>query len=83
MIDGADKVTLSGGGKVRILYQNTCDQKQVWTTSQCQNQDHPQLTLQNLTFVYGNATGLERSTSSTARLVARRSSAIPAQMAAR
>lgn len=57
VIDGGGKVTLSGGGKVRILYQNTCDQKQVWTTPQCQNQDHPQLTVQNLTFVDGNAKG--------------------------
>ena len=51
VIDGKGLVTLSGGGKHRILYMNTCDQKQVWTTSHCQNQDHPRLTLQNLTFV--------------------------------
>lgn len=57
VIDGGNKVTLSGGGKVRILYQNTCDEDQVWTTPQCQNQDHPQLTVQNLTFVDGNAKG--------------------------
>ena len=30
---------------------NTCDPAQVWTTSHCQNQDHPTLTVQNLTFV--------------------------------
>jgi hypothetical protein len=41
----------------RILYMNTCDQAQVWTTSHCQNQDHPRLTVQNLTFVDGNSTG--------------------------
>lgn len=57
VIDGGGLVTLSGGGNVRILYQNTCDEAQVWTTPQCQNQDHPQLTVQNLTFVDGNATG--------------------------
>ncbi|MFZ5569290.1 MAG: hypothetical protein ACOZF0_02715 [Thermodesulfobacteriota bacterium] len=57
VIDGGGKVTLSGGGRVRILYMNTCDPEQVWTTSHCQNQDHPQLTLQNLTFVQGNASG--------------------------
>ena len=57
VIDGGGKVTLSGGGKVRILYQNTCDQAQKWTTSHCQNQDHPQLSLQNLTFVDGNSKG--------------------------
>ena len=58
VIDGGGKVTLSGGGKVRILYQNTCDQAQKWTTSHCNNQDHPQLTVQNLTFMDGNAKGL-------------------------
>jgi hypothetical protein len=50
-------VTLSGGGQRRILYMNTCDEDQVWTTSHCQDQDHPRLTIQNLTFVDGNATG--------------------------
>jgi hypothetical protein len=58
VIDGGGKVTLSGGGKVRILYQNTCDQAQNWTTDHCQNQDTPQLTVQNITFVNGNAAGL-------------------------
>jgi hypothetical protein len=57
VLDGGGKVTLSGGGKRRILYQDTCDQAQHWTTSHCQDQDHPQLTVQNLTFVDGNATG--------------------------
>lgn len=55
VIDGGGKVTLSGGGQRRILYQNTCDQAQKWTTPRCDNQDHPQLTVQNLTFVDGNA----------------------------
>jgi len=57
VIDGGGKVTLSGGGRVRILYMNTCDPAQKFTTSHCQNQDHPQLTVQNLTFVDGNSTG--------------------------
>jgi hypothetical protein len=57
VIDGGDRVTLSGGGRVRILYMNTCDRDQMWTTPMCQNQDHPRLTLQNLTFIDGNATG--------------------------
>lgn len=56
VIDGAGKVVLDGGGK-RILYMNTCDEAQGWTTSHCNNQDHPQLTIQNLTFVAGDATG--------------------------
>jgi len=57
VIDGGNKVTLSGGGKVRILYQNTCDEKQKFTTSHCQDQETPELTVQNLTFADGNATG--------------------------
>jgi hypothetical protein len=57
VIDGGGKVTLSGGGNVRILYQNTCDQAQHWTTTRCDKQDHPLLTVQNLTFVDGNAKG--------------------------
>lgn len=55
VIDGGGRVTLSGGGAVRILYQNTCDEAQVWTTPNCDNQDHPRLTVQNITFIDGNA----------------------------
>ena len=51
VIDGGDLITLSGGNSRRILYMNTCDQNQVWTTDHCQNQDHPRLTVQNLTFI--------------------------------
>ncbi|HEY2794299.1 MAG TPA: hypothetical protein VGJ28_18175, partial [Micromonosporaceae bacterium] len=47
----------SGGGRIRILYMDTCDKAQGWTTSHCQNQSTPQLTVQNLTFTRGNATG--------------------------
>src|SRR5690606_21447581 len=57
VIDGGGLITLSGNGQRRILYMNTCDRSLVWTTSHCQNQDHPRLTLQNLTFVDGNSTG--------------------------
>ncbi len=57
VIDGGNEVTLSGGGHVRILYMNTCDEAQHWTTSHCQDQDSPHLTVQNLTFVDGNAQG--------------------------
>ncbi|MDB4943713.1 MAG: hypothetical protein JWP97_3247 [Labilithrix sp.] len=57
VIDGGGKVTLDGRNAVRILYQNTCDPKQKYTTSHCQDQDHPQLTVQNLTFVNGTAKG--------------------------
>lgn len=55
VIDGGGLVTLSGGGTTRILYMNTCDPDQVWTTDHCQNQDHPRLTVQNLTFANGNS----------------------------
>jgi hypothetical protein len=57
VLDGGGKVTLSGGGQRRILYMNTCDAAQGHTTSHCQDQDHPRLTVQNLTFVDGNSTG--------------------------
>ncbi|WP_308992070.1 hypothetical protein QLS71_017465 [Mariniflexile litorale] len=55
IIDGGGLITLSGNGTNRILYMNTCDQNQVWTTSHCQNQDSPRLTVQNITFADGNA----------------------------
>ena len=57
VIDGGGLVTLSGMGKRRILYQNTCDPNQIWTTSHCNDQAHPRLVLRNLTFARGNSTG--------------------------
>src|SRR5256885_4058003 len=57
VLDGGGKVTLSGGGQRRILYLNTCDRAQGWTTSHCQDQATPQLTVQNMTFADGNSTG--------------------------
>ncbi len=59
IIDGGGLVTLSGEGRTRILYMNTCDPDQHWTTPHCQDQDHPRLTLQNLTFADGNSTAEE------------------------
>ncbi|MDO5968803.1 hypothetical protein Q4Q35_03205 [Flavivirga aquimarina] len=56
IIDGGGLITLSGNGNTRILYMNTCDPDQVWTTEHCQNQDHPRLTVQNITFADGNST---------------------------
>ena len=56
VLDGGGKVTLSGGGALRILYQNTCDPAQVYTSSRCDLQDTPQTTVQNLTLVDGNST---------------------------
>lgn len=55
VIDGGGLVTLSGMTERRILYMNTCDQTLVWTTPHCDNQQYPQLTVQNLTFINGNA----------------------------
>jgi hypothetical protein len=57
VLDGGGLVTLSGGGKRRILYMNTCDPAQGITSSHCQDQETPQLTVQNLTFAGGNSTG--------------------------
>ena len=57
VLDGGGKVTLSGGGARRILYMDTCDPAQVWTTSHCQDQATPRLVIQNMTFRDGNSTG--------------------------
>jgi hypothetical protein len=57
VLDGRGLVTLSGGGKRRILYQNTCDERQTWTTSHCDDQATPRLVVQNMTFANGNSTG--------------------------
>jgi hypothetical protein len=55
VIDGGGLVTLSGGGKTRILYMNTCDEALHWTTAHCDDQEFPQLSIQNLTFVDANS----------------------------
>jgi hypothetical protein len=57
VLDGGGRVTLSGGGRRRILYLDTCDKAQVWTTSHCDDQETPRLTVQNLVFANGNSTG--------------------------
>ncbi len=57
VLDGGGRVTLSGGGARRILYQNTCDRAQVWTTSRCQDQATPRLVVRDITFAAGDATG--------------------------
>jgi hypothetical protein len=63
VIDGGGLVTLSGGGKVRILYMNTCDPKQHYTTSDCWEQKWPQLIVQNLTFTDAYSSIRQTSTS--------------------
>lgn len=57
VINGGGLVTLSGAGKRRILYQNTCDAAQVWTTNHCDRQRRPLLVLRDLTLRQGNSTG--------------------------
>ena len=56
VIDGGGKIALSGGGRTRMLYMNTCDKSLHWTTPHCQDQDHPRLTVQNIAFLDGNST---------------------------
>ena len=57
VIDGRGKVTLDGGGKVRLFYQNACDPDLVWTSSRCDLQTTPRTTIQNLTFRNGTSIG--------------------------
>ena len=57
VLDGGGRVTLSGAGRRRILYMDTCDAAQVWTTSHCQDQAAPRLVIQNMAFTGGNSTG--------------------------
>jgi hypothetical protein len=57
VLDGGGLVTLSGEGRHRILYLDTCDPAQVWTTSHCQDQASPKLVIQNLTFTNGDSSG--------------------------
>jgi predicted outer membrane repeat protein len=53
VLDGGGKVTLNGAGKHQILYMDTCDPKQKWTTSDCYDQEWPHLIVQNLKFENG------------------------------
>jgi hypothetical protein len=64
IIDGGDKVTLSGGGKIRILYMATCDKAQVYPPGpgDCNTNPGVQLVVQNITFVDGSAVGIPEGT---------------------
>lgn len=53
VLDGSGLVTLSGQGKHRILYSDTC--AGTWSTNDCVNQPYPQIVVQNLTFTGGYA----------------------------
>jgi hypothetical protein len=57
VIDGGGLVTLSGQGRRRILYLDTCDRRQTWTTSHCQDQATPRLTVRRLGLRDGNSAG--------------------------
>ena len=57
VLDGGGRITLSGEGRRRILYMDTCDRVQIWTTSHCQDQATPVLVVENISFVGGNSTG--------------------------
>jgi len=60
VLDGGGKVTLSGAGKRRILYQNTCDRSVGAFSGDCTNKDHPVLTVQNITLADGQSSGVDR-----------------------
>jgi hypothetical protein len=51
VLDGGGLVTLSGGGKRRILFSDTCAGQ--WSTDDCVNQPYPQIVVQNITFAGG------------------------------
>ena len=51
VLDGGGLITLSGGGKRRILYSDTC--AGTWSTGDCVNQPYPQIVVQNITFEDG------------------------------
>ena len=51
VLDGGGLVTLSGNGKRRILFSDTCAGK--WSTDDCVNQPYPQIVVQNMIFQNG------------------------------
>jgi hypothetical protein len=51
VLDGGGLITLSGGGKHRILYSDTC--AGTWSTDDCVDQPYPQIVVQNITFEDG------------------------------
>ena len=56
-IDGGGKITLSGGGKNRILRQNSCDSTLHYTSTRCDLQSTPHLVVQNIGFTAGIGLG--------------------------
>jgi hypothetical protein len=64
VIDGGNKVALSGGGTTRILYMATCDKAQVYPPGpgDCNTNPGVQLVVQNITFIDGSAKGIPEGT---------------------
>ncbi len=64
VIDGGNKVTLSGGGTTRILYMATCDKAQVYPPGpgDCNTNPGVELVVQNITFIDGSAKGIPDGT---------------------
>ncbi|MBB4754284.1 hypothetical protein [Actinoplanes lobatus] len=58
VLDGGGRVTLSGGGKRRILYMNVCDTSlgQSPASGHCHLKATPKLTVQNIVLKNGNST---------------------------
>ena len=57
ILDGGGRITLSGAGERRILYMDTCDPAQRFTTPDCTDQATPRLTVKDIAFTNGNSTG--------------------------
>jgi hypothetical protein len=51
VLDGGGLITLSGGGKRRILFSDTC--AGTWSTDDCVSQPYPQIVVQNISFEDG------------------------------
>jgi hypothetical protein len=51
VLDGGGRVTLSGGGRRRILFSDTC--AGTWSTDDCVDQPYPEVVVQNITFKDG------------------------------
>ena len=51
VLDGGGRISLSGAGKRRILYSDTC--AGTWSTDDCVNQPYPRIVVQNITFKDG------------------------------
>jgi len=65
VLDGGGLVTLSGGGKRRILFSDTCAGH--WSTDDCVNQPYPKIVVQNITFEDGY-NGAHQATNCTANV---------------